>query len=82
MDPGATEVKGIVACDTVHGSTKKVAEALAEEIREQGHLVDLIAIREGFAGRIAGDFLFIGSPTRGGVMTKETKGFVAGLDVA
>lgn len=75
-------MKGVVAYDSVHGSTKQVAEAIAEEIKAEGHQVDLIAIREGGPSAVAGDFMFIGSPTRGGRMTKEAKEFVESLDIA
>jgi flavodoxin len=73
-------VKGIVAYDSVHGSTKQVAEAIAEQIRSDGHEVELMSVKEGKPAEVAGDFMFIGSPTRGGKMTKETKSFIEGLN--
>lgn len=30
-------MKGVVAYDSVHGNTKQVAEAIAEQIRSEGH---------------------------------------------
>ena len=77
---GGICLKGIVAYDSVHGSTKAVAEAIAEEIGSEGHEVRLIAVKQWAKGPLEGDFLFIGSPTRGGKMTDETKGFIESLD--
>jgi len=74
-------LKGIVVYDSVHGNTKQVAEAIAEQIRSEGHQVELKALREGSVGAVLGDFMFIGSPTRAGRMTKEAKEFVESLDV-
>ena len=75
-------MKGIVAYDSVHGSTRRVAEAMAEQIRSEGHEAQLVFVREWAKGPLEGDFLFIGSPTRGGRMTKEAKEFIEALDVA
>lgn len=75
-------MKGIVAYDTVHGSTKAVAEAMAEQIRSEGHQAQLVFVEDIKKGDLEGDFLFIGSPTRGGVMTKDTKTFIGSLDPA
>jgi flavodoxin len=55
-------MKGIVAYDSVHGNTKQVAEAIAEEIRAAGHEVELIFLKESESNVAQGDFLFIGSP--------------------
>jgi flavodoxin len=74
-------MKGVVAFDSVYGNTKLVAEAIAEQIRSEGHEAELIALRDGGGGTVpSGDFLFIGSPTRMGRMTKEAKMFIEGLD--
>jgi len=73
-------MKGIVAYDSVYGNTKLVAEAIAEQIRSEGHEVELITLRDGGGGAAVGDFLFVGSPTRMGRMTKEAKKFIEGLD--
>lgn len=73
-------MKGVVAFDSVYGNTKLVAEAIAEQIRSEGHEVELIALRDGGGSAAAGDFLFVGSPTRMGRMTKKAKEFVEGLD--
>ena len=75
-------MKGIVAYDSVHGSTKQVAEAIVEQIRSEGHEAQLIFVRESPRGNLEGDFIFIGSPTRGGKMTKQAKRFIESLDAA
>jgi len=73
-------MKGVVAYDSVYGNTKQVAEAIAEQIRSEGHEIELIALRDGVGSAAVGDFLFVGSPTRIGRMTKNAKAFVEGLD--
>jgi len=80
QDKGVDVVKGVVAYDSVYGNTKQVAEAIAEQIRSDGHEVELIALRDEGGVAPAGDFMFVGSPTRMGRMTKKAKEFVEGLD--
>jgi flavodoxin len=74
-------MKGIVAYDSVHGNTKQVAEAIADEVKAAGHEVELIFLRESKTSTVQGDFLFIGSPTRAGRMTGEVKTFIENLNV-
>jgi len=74
-------LKGIVAFDSVHGSTRQAAEAIAEQARADGHEVELVWVKEKKGSEVAGDFLFIGSPTRAGRMTKDTKRFMENLNV-
>ena len=74
-------MKGVVAYDSVHGNTKMVAEAIAEEIKAAGHDIELINVKNGNANA-KGDFMFIGSPTRGGKMTGSTKKFIESLDAS
>ena len=69
--------RGIVVYDTSYGNTKKVAEAIAETLKESGIEVDISHIRE--VKRLsAGDygFLVIGSPTKFGTMSLAMKGFL------
>jgi len=73
-------MKGVVAYDSVYGNTKQVAEAIAEQIRSEGHQVELIALRDEGGVAVTGDFLFVGSPTRMGRMTRSARVFVEGLD--
>jgi menaquinone-dependent protoporphyrinogen IX oxidase len=72
-------MKGIVAYDSVHGNTKAVAEAIAEQIRSEGHQAELVSVREG-GSPIEGDFMFLGSPTRMSRATGEAREFVEKLD--
>jgi flavodoxin len=74
-------MKGIVVFDSVYGNTKQVAEAIAEQIRTDGHSADTLNLGEREAKKVEADFMFVGSPTRMGRMTKKAKGFVEGLDV-
>ena len=74
-------MKGIVAYDSVYGNTKQVAEAIAEQVRSDGHEVELVSLENEGAKTVTGDFMFVGSPTRIGRMTKKTKVFLEGLNV-
>ena len=74
-------MRGIVAYDSVHGNTKQVAEAIAEQMRADGHLVEIFNLKEAIPKSVAGDLMFIGSPTRGGRMTSRVKDFLEGLDL-
>jgi flavodoxin len=74
-------MKGIVVFDSVYGNTKQVAEAIAEQIRADGHSAETLNLGEREATKVEADFMFIGSPTRIGRMTKKAKAFVEGLDV-
>jgi flavodoxin len=73
-------MKGLVVFDSVYGNTKRVAEAIAEQIKTDGHSADLLNLGENEAKDVEADFIFVGSPTRMGRMTKKAKGFVEGLD--
>ena len=68
--------------DSVFGNTKLVAEAIAEQIRSEGHQAELVGLREKHSKSPAGDFMFIGSPTRMGRMTGKAKRFARRLDAA
>ena len=74
-------MKGVVAYDSVHGNTKTVAEAIAAEIKAAGYEVELINVKNG-AANVTGDFMFVGSPTRGGKMTGNMRKFIESLDAA
>jgi hypothetical protein len=58
-----------------------VAEAIAEALKAKGHDIEIIDLDEGGKAP-AGDFMFIGSPTRIGMMTGNTKRFMKGLDAS
>jgi flavodoxin len=73
-------MKGIVAYDSVNGNTKQVAEAMASELTEEGHEVELVFLKDGGESP-TGDVMFIGSPTRGMKMTRGTGKFIESLNV-
>lgn len=78
---GGVAMRGVVVYDSYYGNTKKVAEAIAEQIKSEGHEVDLRSLREKYDKQAQGDFIFIGSPTRMGKMTRRAKGFVKKMDM-
>jgi len=51
---------GLVFYDSVHGNTKQVAEAIAEQIKTDGHQARIINLSSDPAGTMGGDFMFIG----------------------
>jgi flavodoxin len=61
-------MKGIVAYDSVNGNTKLIAEAMAEQLKVDGHDVEIVFIKDSVPSPM-GDFMFVGSPTRGMKMT-------------
>jgi menaquinone-dependent protoporphyrinogen IX oxidase len=63
-------MKGIVVYDTSHGNTKKIAETIAETLKESGIEVDLFHVKD-VKKLSAKDYKFIvlGSPTRFGTMS-------------
>lgn len=77
---GGWTLKGIVAYDSYYGNTKKVAEAIVEQIKADGHDAELRSIREDYPSPPAGDFILVGSPVRMGSVTGRTKRFVKHLD--
>jgi menaquinone-dependent protoporphyrinogen IX oxidase len=74
-------MKGVVVYDTYYGNTKKVAEAIVEQIKADGHEAELRSVREKFLSPPKGDFLFVGSPNRMSKVSGKTKRFVKRLDV-
>lgn len=72
-------MKGLVVYDSVYGNTKKIAEAIAEEIRAEGHEVAIRSAKDSFPENLDADFVLIGSPTRVGRMTGASKRFVKAL---
>jgi len=75
-DGGGMDLKGVVAFDSVYGNTQRVAEAMAEEIRAQGHEVVVLNLGQVLRPDAEGDFLVVGSPTRMMRMTRRAKKFV------
>ncbi len=75
-------MKGIVVYDSYYGNTKRVAEAIAEQIKSEGHEAELRSVREDYPSPPQGDFMFVGSPNRMGGVTGRTKRYVKRLDRA
>jgi menaquinone-dependent protoporphyrinogen IX oxidase len=70
-------MKGIVVYDTSYGNTKKIAETIAETLRESGVEVDLFDVKDvKKLSRKDYDFLVLGSPTRFGTMSFAIRGFL------
>ncbi|MBM4443954.1 MAG: hypothetical protein FJ020_01460 [Chloroflexi bacterium] len=70
-------MKGIVIYDTTHGNTRKVAETIAETLRESGVNADLFYVKK--VKKLSAkdyDFVVVGSPTRFGTMSFAVKGFL------
>jgi len=71
-------LKGTVVYDSIHGNTKQIAEAIAEQLRSDAVDVELFSVKE--RKNPSGDFLFLGSPTRGSRPTKSSVQFLESLD--
>ena len=70
-------MKGIVVYDTSHGNTKKIAETIAETLKESGIEVDLFDVKtvKKFSAKDY-SFLVLGSPTRFGTMSLTIRSFL------
>jgi menaquinone-dependent protoporphyrinogen IX oxidase len=70
-------MKGIVVYDTTYGNTKKIAETIAETLKESGLEVDLFYVKN--VKKLSAkdyDFLVLGSPTKFGTMSFTLKRFL------
>jgi menaquinone-dependent protoporphyrinogen IX oxidase len=70
-------VKGVVVYDTSSGNTRKIAETIAETLKESGVEVDLFNVKE--VKKLSGkdySFLGLGSPTKFGTMSFAMKSFL------
>jgi len=70
-------MKGIVVYDTTYGNTKKIAETIAETLKESGIEVDLFYLKN--VKKLSGkdyDFFVLGSPTKFGTMSFAIKFFL------
>jgi menaquinone-dependent protoporphyrinogen IX oxidase len=70
-------MKGIVIFDTSSGNTKKIAETIAETLKESGIESDLFYVKD--VKKLDAkdyDFLVLGSPTRFGTMSFTMKSFL------
>ena len=70
-------MKGAVIYDTSTGNTKKIAETIAETLKESGIESDVFYVKDAkkLNGRDYG-FLVLGSPTRFGTMSFAVKSFL------
>jgi len=73
-------MKGVVVYDTYYGNTKLVAEAIAEQLRAEGHEAELRSVRERYPASPQGDIMFLGSPVRLGSTTRRIKKYVEKID--
>jgi menaquinone-dependent protoporphyrinogen IX oxidase len=70
-------MKGIVVYDTSYGNTKKIAETIAETLKESGIEVDLFDVKD--AKKLSAkdyNFLVLGSPTKFGTMSFAIRFFL------
>lgn len=71
------KMKGIVVYDTSYGNTQKIAETIAETLKESGIEVDLFDVKK--VKKLSAkdyNFLVLGSPTRFGTMSFSIRGFL------
>jgi menaquinone-dependent protoporphyrinogen IX oxidase len=74
---GGLKMKGIVVYDTSYGNTKKIAETIAETLKESGIEVDLFYVKD--VKKLSAkdyNFLVLGSPTKFGTMSFAIKFFL------
>lgn len=70
-------MKGIIVYDTSTGNTKKIAEVIAETLRESGIETESFYLKD--VKKLSGgeyNFLVLGSPTRFGTMSFAMKSFL------
>src|SRR4030066_350794 len=70
-------MKGIVVYDTSYGNTQKIAETIAETLKESGIEVDLFDVKN--VKKLSGkdySFLILGSPTKFGTMSLTIRFFL------
>jgi menaquinone-dependent protoporphyrinogen IX oxidase len=70
-------MKGIVIFDTSYGNTKKIAETIAETLKESGIAIDISYVKDVKKLNAKDyDFLVLGSPTKFGTMSFTVKSFL------
>jgi flavodoxin len=74
-------MKGVVVYDTYYGNTKIVADAIADQLKSEGHVAEVRSVRENYPAPPQGDIMFIGTPTRFGSATRRVKKYVEKLDI-
>jgi menaquinone-dependent protoporphyrinogen IX oxidase len=73
-------MKAVVVYDTYYGNTKLVAEAIADELKTEGHEVELRDVKQDYPAAPQGEVMFVGSPIRMGSVTGRVKRYVKRLD--
>ena len=74
-------MKGIIVYDTSYGNTKKIAETIAETLKQSGIEVDLFHVKN--VKKLSAkdyNFLVVGSPTRFGTMSFAIRGFLGKVE--
>ena len=75
-----SEMRFIIAFDTMYGNTRKVAEYVASELIKHGHETELVDLRKTKPREVEGDVLLLGSPTRMGKMSRRAARFAKKID--
>ncbi len=72
-----SRMKGMLVYDTSYGNTKKIAETIAETVKDSGIDVDLFDVKsvKKFSAKDY-SFLVLGSPTRFGTMSLTIRSFL------
>lgn len=71
-------MKALVAFGTKYGSTAKVAETIAQELRQKGYQTEVLDLRQDGSGGVDGyDLVVLGSGIVVGQWSKEAKAFLA-----
>jgi flavodoxin len=73
-------MKGTIVYDSYYGNTKIVAQAIAEELKAEGHDAELRSLRVHYPEAPHGDIMFLGSPVRMGSVSGRVKRYVKKLD--
>ena len=74
-------MKGIVIYDTSYGNTKRIAETIAETLKESGIEVDLFDVKD--VKKLSAkdyNFLVLGSPTKFGTMSFAIRFFLGKVE--
>ncbi len=79
-DRGMGRMRGVIVYESYYGNTKIVADAIAEELKSEGHEAEVRDVREKHLPPPQGDILFLGSPIRLGSVTRKMRKFVDKLD--
>ena len=70
------KMKGIVIYDSSYGNTKKIAETIAETLKESEIKVDLSYVKKAKLDGKDYEFIIVGSPTKWGTMSFTMKRFL------